>query len=223
MADVFAADRIIWVEGETEELCFPAIMRHRGIAEKPGTVITSVIGTGSLSYGARGVKLAYKLYLKISKLAAPLVSEAVFSFDREGLKPEQIVELKNMAEGNLYILPRRMIENYLIHPVAIATLFDRVGITATEAEISEWLIAKGGDNEFSAPHVWKGDIAATDWLTEVHGASLLEEMALALSGKTTEYNKTSHTPMLVDWLLENDPAFIEELCQHVEAVVSHGK
>jgi predicted ATP-dependent endonuclease of OLD family len=53
MTDFFGAERIIWVEGRTEELCFPFIYEKK-FGELPrGLILTSVIATGDFNVKER--------------------------------------------------------------------------------------------------------------------------------------------------------------------------
>ena len=220
MADVFASDRIIWVEGETEEVAFPMVLAKIGRSLPRGTSITSVISTGNLSFGARGVELAYSVYRKVSEFAAPLVSKAVFSFDREGMKPDEVIKLKDMAGGCLFVLPRRMIENYLLHSGAISWLMTEKMDTPTgPSDIEDWILSVGGDPKYRAPTKWNGSLSEDQWLSDVDGAKLLHDTIGHFAGSKQHYQKTTHTPMLIEWLLDNHPKHISELTDYIINVV----
>jgi len=46
LSDLFGADNVVWVEGPTEEECFPKIMRARSITTPPGLAVLAVRATG---------------------------------------------------------------------------------------------------------------------------------------------------------------------------------
>ena len=85
MADVFAADRIIWVEGPTEELCFRCVYEWFEEALPRGTVITSVAATGDFNAKRRDAEIVYEVYERLSTAVATLVVSVAFSFDSEKL------------------------------------------------------------------------------------------------------------------------------------------
>jgi len=218
MADMFGADRILWVEGETEEIAFPKLFKGLGIELPKGVVISPVIATGDLTLGSKGVDLAFKLYEKISGLAAPLVRDAVFSFDRESMKPEDVERLKAKASGNLYVLPRRMIENYAIHGSAIGHLLRTLGVAMTDREVESWIERAAGDQKYRAPTKWSGDMRSEVWLADVDGAGLIYDLVQDASDSKQAFSKTSHTPLLLDWLMENDPGHIAGLTSYLRTL-----
>ena len=121
MADVFAAEKIIWVEGATEELCFPLLYQHAAKNPLPrGTIFTSVIATGDFMSKKRDRKLVFEIYERLSGTAAPLVTSVAFSFDSEDLSPDEKEDMDRQSGGLIHFLPRRHLECYLINPVAIA-------------------------------------------------------------------------------------------------------
>jgi hypothetical protein len=67
LGDVFGADNILWVEGSTEEACFPKILAGIGAAHRSlmGTVIKGVITTGDLTAKKRA-ELVWQIYSKLS-------------------------------------------------------------------------------------------------------------------------------------------------------------
>jgi hypothetical protein len=86
LSDVFGADSILWVEGPTEELCFPMILEK--IAKKPqrGIQILAVKNTGDLE--GKRAEVIFDIYDKLSggnSLFPPAIG---FIFDRE-LRKEQ--------------------------------------------------------------------------------------------------------------------------------------
>ena len=78
MADVFAADNVIWVEGPTEELCFPLVYSHStNTTLPPGTAFISVVATGDLSRKKRDRQLVGEIYERLSSTGSPLVKSCL--------------------------------------------------------------------------------------------------------------------------------------------------
>jgi hypothetical protein len=89
MTDVFAAERIIWVEGPTEEDCLPEIYR-KTVGQIPrGLMITSVIATGDFTAKIKRRDLVFQVYQRLSQATLPLVKSVTFSFDRETLREKK--------------------------------------------------------------------------------------------------------------------------------------
>src|SRR5262249_857352 len=45
LSDIFGSESVLWVEGPTEELCFPLLLKHLGIALSAATAIVAVRST----------------------------------------------------------------------------------------------------------------------------------------------------------------------------------
>src|SRR5262249_44633842 len=120
LSDVFGADNILWVEGSTEEQCFPMILTM--IAKHPllGTAIIGVINTGD--FDKRHTKLTVEVYSRLSKGQGLLPPAIGFIFDQEGRSETEQADLKRQSGGRVHFLPRRIYENYLLNAQAIAAV-----------------------------------------------------------------------------------------------------
>src|SRR5439155_11899920 len=112
LSDVFGADAILWVEGLTEELCFPKI------AQRPllGTAIVGVMHTAD--FDPRRSEATVQLYQRLSGGRGLLPPAVGFIFDREGRSDGEREDLERY--GSVSFLPRRMYENYLLNPTGVA-------------------------------------------------------------------------------------------------------
>lgn len=124
LSDVFGADDIVWAEGQTEEECFPLILR--GVAKRSlmGTVVVGIRQTGDLQ--GRDRKKMLEIHHKISEANTLLPPTIAFIFDDECMVKEKKEELQKMAPGRIHFLPRRMYENYLLDPEAIAAIVNKI-------------------------------------------------------------------------------------------------
>ncbi|WP_339028404.1 AAA family ATPase [Bradyrhizobium symbiodeficiens] len=221
-SDVFGFDRAVWVEGPTEEACFPMILRKLRGATPLGVAFIAVRNTGDFERKIKGdqKKLIWDLYERLSSGFALLPSSVSFSFDREARTQQQIDDLKRQSRDRVHFLPRLTYENYLLRPDAIAnvlTAIPREGQGPISAEtVQDWLNANGG--RFAPDGAWSGDLGSAKWLAEVHSPSLLTELFNELSGVNLEYSKTIHSVLLTEWLLENDPRALDELAAYIETL-----
>ena len=124
VTDVFGAERMIWVEGRTEELCFPFIYEVADGQLPRGLVVTSVVATGDFNAKGRRRELVFQIYDRVSRAASPLVRPVAFSFDREALTDEDRRRLEERSDGRLLFLPRRHFECFLLDPAAIAAFIN---------------------------------------------------------------------------------------------------
>ena len=120
MTDVFAAERVVWVEGRTEELCFPFI-QEKTVGQIPrGLIVTPVVATGDFNAKRKRRELIFQIYQRVHQAASPLIKSATFGFDREILTEDEMDGLNWDAGGRLMFLPRRHFECFLLDPAAVA-------------------------------------------------------------------------------------------------------
>jgi hypothetical protein len=209
LSDVFGADNVLWVEGRTEELCFPAIWDNaRTEAEKvTATVILGVKHTGD--FGRRDARATVELYRRLTQGGALLPAAVGFIFDREGRSRQEQDDLRRESSDLVRFLPRRMFENYLLVPEAIASLANAVGYFGSEKmtrdQVATWIEAHKWDHELFGQDV--SPEARTDdlWYREVRGANLLEELFADLSDRRVTYDKVRHGLVLTKWICEHQP------------------
>ncbi|AYG64331.1 ATP-dependent nuclease [Rhizobium jaguaris] len=218
MADVFAADRIIWVEGPTEELCFPLLFQHAAGRPLPrGTLVTSVASTGDFFFKRRDRQLVYEIYSRLGSAVTPLVVKSIFSFDTDDLSQADIDKMTEQSRGKMHFLPRRHFECYLVDPGAIksflqekdpenANQIDRAQVEATLQRLA--------DNDFKIPE-WKGDIHAEDWLARVDAAKLIDKACTELSQTRVSFNKNRDSLFLLQHICSVHPEAIESLAAYV--------
>jgi predicted ATPase len=223
MADVFAADRIIWVEGPTEELCFPLLYSAAtGGAVPRGLVFTSVVATGDFLKKQRDKELVYKIYQRLSKVAGPLDVEVAFSFDSEELTEREKSEMIRDSRGAMHFLPRRMMECYLVNPEAIAEFLlqrDQEQNNVDADLVTRKLIELADTAEFKIPE-WTGDLAEPRWLAKVDAAKLISECCGQISEHRVTFNKKNDTLAHLQRILATQREEVTELLEHVEKLVS---
>lgn len=64
LSDVFGSDAILWVEGKSEETCFPELIRSLGGTSLRGVQILGVVSTDEL--GTRHAERVFDIYSKLS-------------------------------------------------------------------------------------------------------------------------------------------------------------
>ncbi len=217
LSDVFGADDILWVEGPTEELCFPKIAAARRLPLR-GTVIIGLVHTGD--FEGRRSATTIEIYRRLSASSGLLPPAVGFIFDREGRTNQQREDLERYP--NVSFLPRRMYENYLLNPTAIAVVASDIeGFKVppvTEAEVSAWLAAHRWDAAYFDPLPAQRDDAT--WLREVRGDRLLSQLFGQLSEQRVQYDKVRHGAALTDWLLQHAPADLQEVVQLIARALS---
>ncbi len=97
LSDVFGADDVLWVEGPTEEECFPLILSK--VAGRPlrGTKITGVVQTGD--FESKHSDTILEVYRRLSEGGGLLPPAVGFIFDREGTRGPRAPQRR---EGGLH-------------------------------------------------------------------------------------------------------------------------
>ncbi len=215
LSDVFGADNILWVEGRTEEECFPKILHQRGRLLR-GTAIVGVVRTGD--FESRRSEMTVQIYERLSAGGGLLPPAIAFIFDREGRTAAEQEDLRRRGRGKVHFTPRRMYENYLLNPAAIATIASNTAgfrdPPVTEDEVREWLERNGWDGRYfeTMPSERTHDV----WLREVRGAKILADLFSQLSEQRVVYDKVRHGVALTEWLLEHVPEDLREVGELIE-------
>ncbi|HAO09648.1 MAG TPA: chromosome segregation protein SMC, partial [Planktothrix sp. UBA8407] len=144
LSDVFGADNILWVEGQTEKKCFPLILDKLTDIKLRGTQILDVQNTGDLE--GKYADLVFDIYHNLSggnTLFPPAIG---FILDEEGRPEEKKKDLQRRSKKNgnkLEFLTRKLYENYLLEPEAIAHVINQEDCSRdqplSENEIQSWL------------------------------------------------------------------------------------
>jgi len=217
LSDVFGYDRVLWVEGVTEEICFPLILQVLTEKHLMGTAILRVQHTGD--FNRKDTKNVIEIYKRLSQLEGGLVPPVVgFIFDREIRSEREIEDLKKQSDGKIHFTPRRMFENYLLNPTGIASILSTQDLpTITESQVSNWL-----EQNKTASRYYKGVKSHGDepWHENVDGAALLFDLFKDLSAGKVHFEKTVHSPMLTKWLLHNSAEELRELSDLTERILS---
>lgn len=207
LADVFGADNILWVEGATEEACFPLILEKLAKKSLGGTVIKGVVATGDFEGRGRHrrrAELVFDIYDRLSNSGSLIPPAVGFIFDTDGRSHQEQVDLNKRAKGRLYFTAKRMYENYLLNPAAIAAVINAqlASEAPTGAEIVQGkltgLMADAKYYESAPPVLSERQIS-------VDGAGVLAALFSLLSDGKLEYRKTTHSILLTEWLIQHAP------------------
>lgn len=212
LGDVFGADSILWVEGKTEETCFPELIRR--LAKKPllGTQVLGVVSTDELT--AKMATRVFDIYKRLAGGTSLLPPALAFLFDMEGRTERERDDLDRLSGGLLSWLPRRMYENYLLEPAAICAVFNDEDAMRPERltpdEVHCWLEREGAKSRYHQ-QLQTVQYGTDAWCKSVHGGLLLQDFFGELSDQRIRYDKVRHGLMLTRFLIEQPTAAIREL------------
>jgi hypothetical protein len=207
LSDSFGADNILWVEGQTEEKCFRLIVER--LLKRPlrGTEILGIRRTGDLE--SKDAKKVLEIYRSLAEGASLLPPAVGFILDQECRDEPAKRELGKLSGGRLRFLPRRMYENYLLNPEAIAVFVNAIpGFSPEEitaGRIREVIEDRLRDRAFRCPGVSSLGLGSVD------GARVLEEIFSRFSETRVAYQKVPHGIALTEWLIEHRPEELNEV------------
>jgi len=219
LSDVFGADNILWVEGPTEERCFPLILNN--LAKKPlrGTQILAIKNTGDLE--GKRAHVIFDIYDRISGGKSLFPPAIGFVLDREARSEDNITDLQKRSPNKVKFLSRRMYENYLLDSEAIAAVINEENkASITSGEIQAWLDKKKQEGFCLPKNVQRDKISPSGWLEEIDGANLLKNLFIEFSQKRVEFSKTRHSYMLTEWLVEHKPDYLSELAEFLKTLLN---
>jgi ABC-type molybdenum transport system ATPase subunit/photorepair protein PhrA len=210
LSDVFGSDNILWVEGRTEEICFTEILRSIAKRNLLGTSIVGVRKTGD--FEARDAETVFDTYMKLSEANALIPPAIGFVFDKECRPEKEREDLVRKGKGLVAFLPRRMYENYLLLPTAVAAVANAIeGFREhplTAEEVAEEFNARLADVTYycekQLPNVEQRAI-------EVNGARILKDVFAKLSDARVTFDKLRHSVALTDWIIKNDSEKLREI------------
>lgn len=219
LSDVFGADDILWVEGPTEEACFPLILSKVSGRPLLGTKILGVVQTGD--FESKHSDTILEIYRRLSEGRGLLPPAVGFVFDREDRSEREREDLVRQSRGKVAFTDRRMYENYLLNPRAIAAVASEIeGFregTDIEPEEVSWCLEKHRwDNKYFDKTVDKDSRTEEVWSSDVHGAKLLGDMFQDLSETRVSYDKVVHGTALTRWLCDNCPEDLRALAKLIE-------
>lgn len=218
LSEVFGADHILWVEGPTEEICFPTITEKLRGSIPFGTMIKAVVATGDLE--VKDASRIFGIYDRLSAGPALLPPATGFLFDDEGRSEAKKNDMRKRGAGRVWFLSRRMYENYLVNPAALAQVINTVDSSRPDpvmpSDIQAWLAKEGRSTEFGVP---PAENPERPWETYVNGAKVLRRLFSCFSDQRIRFEKPIHSVQLTRWILEHEPETFREIADLISDIV----
>lgn len=215
LSDVFGADQILWVEGPTEERCFPMIMEALLPKKFFGVKVLGVLHTSEFSKSE--ISRTVEIYRRLSGGALLIPPSLHFVLDSEGLDSQSKKNLQDRSGRSLSFLSRRMYENYLLFPQAIASLLvelDSSGPTHSTEDVIEWINShKWNKQYFDRREIAEGLRNDAFWLKNVHAGQLLDDLFNDITEARVSYKnqKVLLGTALTKILISSKPDAFEEI------------
>lgn len=197
MTDLHGRDRVLWVEGQTEELVVPELLSYFCPEIAAGTAVLRVEHTGTFEKSGVDPKEVAKIYKRLTESSALVPPMTAILLDSELHKDNVLISLKQESKGLLNFLERRMLENYVLDAEAIANrlniLGENVSVTDVEMELEKNSITQGID------------------LKKVNGAKILKDIFNSLTESRHEFRKVQDVPELINFLIQSKAAYLNPL------------
>jgi hypothetical protein len=214
---------VVWVEGQTEELCFPYLYRELVGPIPKGTVFTAVSATGDFNQrGKRSRKLVYDVYKQLSAAVASLPVAVAFSFDMESLSVADMEGMVDESNRLIRFLPRRHLECFFVDPEAIAAFIverDTGNASITAADVETALKTLAGEAGIKISQ-WSGNLYDLNWLVKVDAAELIDRTVTSLTENRVIFLKKADSLFLARHIIEHNPAALAPLGDYLSSLVS---
>jgi predicted ATP-dependent endonuclease of OLD family len=235
LSDVFGADSVLWVEGPTEEKCFPLII-DKFLAEMPlkGMKILRVDSVSGLLDG-KHASLVARLHKQLTSGISLIPEKSIFIFDREGKTVTQVNDLKRIGFN---FLKRPMYENYILHPEAISVIIneEREKILAeigVENADSKWLkspitstqVQECFDKIQQEEKCLLKGVENDNWFFKVHGADVIQSVFQELCENQLDFNgnKPKYCLQITEWIIKHQPEFLSKLSKELKECLNQNK
>jgi len=227
LSDVFGADKILWVEGLTEEQCFPIVVEKIAKKNQGGIQFLAVKSTSDLleTRNNKSIIIAFDVYDQLSRGNSLFPPAIGFIFDSELRNDIEKNKLIQKSRNSVHFLPRRMYENYLLHSKAIAFIINAYD-NELQAEpvsyniVQEWIDKE--KNEISYFSKNSNQLPESDWLCKIDGSTFLHNLLSTLSQGRIDFkgNKPKYSREITEWLIDNEPEYLLELSEFLVTCLS---
>ncbi len=207
ITDLHSRDRVLWVEGQTEELAIPDLLRHACPEIAASTAVLRVERTGTFSKKGVDPSEVAKLYARLSTSSALVPPMVCILLDAESRSRSERNRITAESNDVLKFLPRRMLENYCMDADAVSAQLESLGLETTSETVDAAITREIAKH----PNVHYMDLPAADVLANV---------VSDLSSTKIEFRKTRDTPSLLAWLARHKPSALDELRSFLRTVFS---
>ncbi|NEQ41487.1 MAG: AAA family ATPase [Okeania sp. SIO3I5] len=214
LSDVFGADAILWVEGPTEELCFPRILEKFGYFSMKSIQIIAVKNTGDLA--GKRADTFFDIYDRLSGGKTLLPPATTFILDSENRTKKEKEDISRRGKEKVKFLERCSYENYLLHPQAIFEILkqENPSLEIAVADIKNY-IDEAEKQKLFLPK----NCVLKNWKSQVNGAEVIKEIFSKFSNNTVEYRKTKHSLEITNWLLEHEQNYLQKLAEFLKEII----
>jgi hypothetical protein len=171
--------------------------------------------TGDLE--SRDAKKMFEIYRSLTEGGSLLPPAIAFILDQECRNENAKRELCHLSGGRVRFLPRRMYENYLLNPEAIATVVNAISDFSSEP-ISVQAIREAVDRRLGNRTLHCSTVGVSN-VSTVDGARVLAEIFNEFSDTRVPYEKVRHGIALTEWLIEHRREDLGEIAELLGEII----
>ncbi|MGN4480629.1 ATP-dependent nuclease [Bacillus cereus group sp. MYBK5-1] len=214
-SDFALSDKVLFVEGPTEEAVIPMILNHFGMKQIGYNYrILKMGGTGNeFSKKTAMQKNKDKLSLILNGISESPIPYLIL-IDLDEKNEEKVRELEEKYGDNIQVLERREFENYLIdcyEEIAQVINVNRNEDAITSEKVEQFITDLLGKADNS--DLYKSGNRIGNPIKYVVGSSILESL---FHEYDLSYNKIVHGKELVSYILKNQPHKLESFKDWLE-------
>jgi energy-coupling factor transporter ATP-binding protein EcfA2 len=199
ITDLHSRDRVLWVEGQTEELLMPDLLRYACPEIAASTAVLRVERTGTFSRKGVDPSEVATLYSRLSASSAFVPPMVCILLDAEERPRSERERITADSKESLQFLPRRMLECYVLDVDAITAQLTALGCPTSVSVVQKALTDRLGTDLTTAS------------LADVHGANVLKDVFTELSSSTIDFQKTRDVPSLMAWIIRHKAEQLTEI------------
>jgi len=215
-ADLWLVDRLLWVEGPTEERVFQLLAAEKlPDAENSTMGIRRMPESSRFAGSTREAQAAYDFCTEVAQAIAPLAVDMLFVFDTDEKSADFRKRIQEASHDRAVFLPVRELENLFLKPALLQRgLAARCELAELEAPDLETVTAKLDEllSKRDDPDLYpRGTSTEEDALKVVRGSSLLKRLWWDLV--TADYDKVRDGERLARAALDMESDALEPLVE----------
>lgn len=223
-ADLWLVDRLLWVEGPTEERVFDLVAASRMTdAERSTMGIRRMPEASRFAGSNREAQAAYDFCNEVAKAIAPLAVDMLFVFDADEKSADFREQIQKASHDRVEFLSVRELENLFLRPELLQRgLAARCELADIEPPDLETVTAKFDEliAEHDDPDLYpRGTSTEEDDLQVVKGSSLLKRLWWDLV--RADYDKVRDGERLAKASLKTGGEELAPLAEILDRIAGH--
>lgn len=160
------------------------------------------------------------IYKRLSKANSLVPQSIAIIMDSEDYSEGKKKELTHRSGGLIKFLPRRMFENYLLHPEALAEVMNSIANFRTPGvtplEVSKKIEELRNDESYFKPLPIRHDVS---WIQTIHGKEVLKKLFNHFSETRCPYHEIDQEIAETEVLVDRYPVALQDLALFLKGLL----